>query len=187
MTQREALIQKIFSAFEGVTLGNGVGLYEAQAIDYYASAETRKEYRNEDETENWKNIPVTKLFQYWDSPSFLDAEGMRFHLPLYLLIALEYFDDEIEELIDNDRLMGTSPDIEFHLTSVLDYLDDDNEEAAQMIDFHTERFSLLNDDQISCVIEFLEFQTVGFPAKDTTKLHLEKAIQYWKQKSTARD
>lgn len=78
----------IEAAFVGVTLGGGVGLQEAQGIDDYADAETRAAYRAKDEKDDWSRIPAEALQRCYSSLSFFDAEGMRFHLPAYLLAGL---------------------------------------------------------------------------------------------------
>lgn len=181
-TKREGLINQIFSAFKGVRLGNGVGLTEAQAIDCYASPDERKEYRSHDETENWIEIPVRSLYRYWDSVSFFDAAGMRFHLPVFLLLALEYFEEEVEKMYNEGPVRGTVPDIEFHLTSVLKYLDDGSEDGIKMREFDAERFSLLNAEQMGCVIRFLEFRTCELGKEDNQRILLERAITHWTSK-----
>ncbi len=78
----------IEAAFAGVTLGSGVGLPEAQGLDDYADAETRAACRAKDEKEDWHRIPAEALQRCNSSLSFFDAEGMRFHLPAYLLADL---------------------------------------------------------------------------------------------------
>ena len=72
-------------AFAGVTLGGGVGLSEAQALDDYANNEVRAG----DEKNDWAAIPVEDLNRHSGSPAFLDAEGMRFHLPAYMTADLD--------------------------------------------------------------------------------------------------
>lgn len=76
------------AAFSGVTLGKGIGLREAQGLDDYASAETCAAYRESDEKEDWSRIPVDDLNACYSSLSFFDAEGMRFHLPAFLIAEL---------------------------------------------------------------------------------------------------
>lgn len=78
----------IEAAFAGVTLGGGVGLQEAQGLDDYADDETRAAYRATDEKDDWHRIPAEELQRCNSSLSFFDAEGMRFHLPAYLLADL---------------------------------------------------------------------------------------------------
>ena len=71
-----------------MTLGGGVGLKEAQGLDDYADAETCARYRESDEKEDWRRIPASALNDCNSSLSFFDAEGMRFHLPAYLVAEL---------------------------------------------------------------------------------------------------
>ncbi|MBI3528277.1 MAG: hypothetical protein HY067_09935 [Betaproteobacteria bacterium] len=78
----------IKEAFSNVTLGNGVGLREAQGLDDYADAETCSSYRANDEKNDWSRISVVELNACYSSLSFFDAEGMRFHLPAFLLAGL---------------------------------------------------------------------------------------------------
>ena len=69
-------------------LGDGVGLHQAQGIDDYESAEVCAVYRECDEKDDWNRISVEDLNKCNSSLSFFDDEGMRFHLPAYLLADL---------------------------------------------------------------------------------------------------
>lgn len=84
----EEVARQIEAAFSGVTLGNGVGLQEAQGLDDYADAVTCAGYREADEKEDWRHIPAEALNRCHSSLSFFDAKGMRFHLPAFLLAEL---------------------------------------------------------------------------------------------------
>ena len=64
------LVEEIHTAFKGIKPGNGVGLYEAQAIDYNASEEERKRMRANDELEDWQKIKIADVYKCGDSPSF---------------------------------------------------------------------------------------------------------------------
>jgi hypothetical protein len=90
--ERSAAAQEVSrtieAAFAGVTLGGGVGLQEAQGLDDYADAATCADYRANDEKDDWHRIPAEALNHCNSSLSFFDAEGMRFHLPAYLLADL---------------------------------------------------------------------------------------------------
>jgi len=81
----EEISALIREAFDGVTLGSGVGLREAQGLDDYADAKTRLKYRAGDEKLRWDRIPIKELTACTSSLSFFDAEGMRFHLPAFLI------------------------------------------------------------------------------------------------------
>ena len=78
----------IKSAFSNVTLGNGIGLREAQGLDDYEDAETCASYRANDEKSDWSRIAIEDLNACYSSLSFFDAEGMRFHLPAFLIAEL---------------------------------------------------------------------------------------------------
>ena len=86
---KDRVLRLVRSAFQGVTLGEGVGLRQGQGLDDYADAQTLASYRAQDEKRDWSAIPVTDLDRYYSSLSFFDADGMRFHLPAYLVADLE--------------------------------------------------------------------------------------------------
>jgi hypothetical protein len=86
---KESVVSKIREAFHGVTLGKGVGLFEGQGLDDYEDPGTCRAYRDKDEKYEWQNIPVENLNRCYSSLSFFDAEGMRFHLPAFLIAQLD--------------------------------------------------------------------------------------------------
>jgi hypothetical protein len=127
MTDEEKRVADLIrAAFYDVRLGNGVGLRQGRGLDDYADAATLAEYRSKDEKDDWSRIPLEELNHYGDTLSFFDAEGMRFHLPAYLIASIE------------GKL---SADILFHLI----YSD---QEAMS-------RFALLSDSQRHAVREYL--------------------------------
>src|SRR5690242_18551707 len=87
MTDDEQRVaEQIRAAFAGVTLGNGIGLWQTQMIDDNWVDPGQLE---RDEKLDWSAITVEDLDRCWGSLSFVDAEGMRFHLPAYLVAELE--------------------------------------------------------------------------------------------------
>ena len=88
----EALFTTIRDAFTGVTLGSGVGLHEGQGLDAGGDPAVCAEYRAKDEKNDWSRIPVKELNDCHSSLSFFDAEGMRFHIPAYLIAFLRGHD-----------------------------------------------------------------------------------------------
>ncbi len=87
MNGKTALIEEIKTAFRGVKLEDGIGLREANGIDDYKTKERLLELRQEDEKENWENVPFEDICEKYESAfSYLDAKGMRFYLPQYLSI-----------------------------------------------------------------------------------------------------
>jgi hypothetical protein len=125
--EKVRVLELVRSAFQGVTLGDGVGLRQGQGLDDYADPETLAKLRAEDEKHDWTAIPVDDLNRCCSSLSFFDAEGMRFHLPAFLVAELE------------GRI--TSSDVVFILT----YQDDDM----------MSRFDQLSPAQREAVREYL--------------------------------
>jgi hypothetical protein len=85
----DEIIKVITKAFETVELGNGVGLFQAQAIDDYKSEAEQQKVRLSDEKQDWRLISIADLNKCNSSLSFFDAEGMRFHLPAFLIAELK--------------------------------------------------------------------------------------------------
>jgi len=102
---KDIVIHQITNAFSDVKLGDGIGLWEAQAIDDYASKEEQKHARSKDEKENWKILKPEVLQKCNSSLSFFDAEGMRFHIPAFIIASIQ--DDDILDPV-------------FHLSQVVD-------------------------------------------------------------------
>ena len=87
--EKERVIALIREAFQVVTLGDGIGLQEAEGLDSYASGNEMASYRAQDEKLDWSAIPASELDRCSSSLSYFDAEGMRFHLPAYMVAELE--------------------------------------------------------------------------------------------------
>lgn len=80
--QAPGVIEQIEVAFAGVTLGGGVGLNQAVGLDNYLSDPELDALRATDIKDDWHDLqicPSSSLLTYFD------AEGLRFHLPAYLL------------------------------------------------------------------------------------------------------
>lgn len=154
MENKEDLINAIEEAFKGVTLDDGIGLYEAQAIDSYMDETVRKQYRQKDETIDWKAISKGKLEECYSSPSFFDAKGMRFHLPAFMICQLKY-----------DEFDG---DIVGHL---INFWHNDKPVRLQ------ERFDILTPKQRNAVCRFLiEMVNEEYHLKE----EIQKALEtYW--------
>lgn len=160
---KEELVQEIKIAFKNVVLDDGVGLWEGQGIDDYADHKTMLELRKKDETyrNNWDEIPYEDLNRCESSLSFFDAKGMRFHLPKFLIF------ETLEEEILEEYGFSSAGDMIFRLGYKL------NEE------YQKERFSLLNNPQIQCVIHFLQYRVDQIIAR-----HTEYSIQYGSSMAT---
>lgn len=124
---RDGISHQITDAFSGVVLGSGIGLWEAQAIDDYESKNTQEKSREKDEKENWKLLRPDVLQRCHSSLSFFDADGMRFHLPAFII---ESLNNEVDDPI-------------FHLT--------------QLDDYAKSKLSTLNDAQQQAITMYLNW------------------------------
>ena len=66
-----------------------VGLHQGQALDDYADEARQAQARARDEKQHWNTIPASDLNACNSSLSFFDSQGMRFHLPAFLLAELD--------------------------------------------------------------------------------------------------
>ena len=139
------LIGEIYKAFERVTLEDGVGLWEANALDFQLQGDEYKKLKAKDERCDWQIIPILWLYECSSSLSFFDPKGVRFHLGLYLLFALDIFMDEEDTFHEDKEFNLSPPELEFALTYKLHS------------EYSIKRFSLLNNTQIQCVVYFLEY------------------------------
>ena len=152
----------IREAFAGVVLGEkGVGLWWGQVLDDYQMPASVAEYRiNHEQTEermDWSLIPNSDLNYCYDSLFFFDADGMRFHLPAFLIFDLrgEFNNDILATLCVGDD------------------------------DYSKKQFSVLNTKQRMAVRTFLLFVQDdilcgGTQWCDFYLPHIEKALaEYW--------
>jgi hypothetical protein len=128
VSDRISLCLRIRTAFGGVLLGKGVGLKQAQGIDDHESEEVRQSLRQEDEKDDWHRITSENLNSCYSSLCFFDAEGMRFHLPAYLIAEI-------------------NGDYEFDLMG----------EFIDLNDYKMEQFSLFTTEQRGAIAEYLRF------------------------------
>jgi hypothetical protein len=84
----DTLIAKIEDAFASVTLGDGIGLLEAGGLDDYAPGSDLSDLRELDEKTDWRRIDEDALSRGNAAISFLDAQGLVFHLPAFICAEL---------------------------------------------------------------------------------------------------
>lgn len=146
------LREKIKTAFAHVTLGDGIGLKEGRGLDDYEDPHVLAQLHAQDERTGWRRFTSEYLLSYQSSISFTDAEGMRFHLPAWMLAELR--DEGIAGLIWS--LCRVAP--------------------------HNEhQFSLLSPAQRSVVRDFLEFMRDD-PDYSHERAEIDTAIQHiWSQ------
>jgi hypothetical protein len=84
----DQVIAKISTAFADTKLGDGIGLFEANGLDDYASKDELRRLRASDEKTDWKRISAADLSRCYCSPTFFDPQGFVFHLPAFLTAEL---------------------------------------------------------------------------------------------------
>jgi len=151
----ESLCGFIDEAFDGVVLGDGIGLWEAQALDDDDDEATRAQYRAKDEKQDWRKISYEDLNSCYSSPSFFDAAGFRFHLPAFMQAHLR------EEL-----------GLDFHYSLIsLEFLE------------YKRYLPVLNPKQRQAVRKFLLFQ-IEDGAGGSDRPAIESALaEYWTEES----
>ena len=92
---KDELKEAIRQAFDGVELGEGIGLREGNAIDDYKSDADQVIERQSDEKHDWSRITAEDLERYRWSLSYFDPAGMRFHLPAFMLARIDHGDDSL--------------------------------------------------------------------------------------------
>jgi hypothetical protein len=102
----DLLIRKIEDAFAGVTLGDGIGLLEANGLAYYSAEDELAELRSRDERADWRRIDVETLNRCYAAPTFMNASGFVFHLPAFLIAELndQFGYGFIDRLFETNRL-----------------------------------------------------------------------------------
>ena len=85
---KEILSTKIRNAFKDITLGNGIGLNEAQGIAEEKNPQELLVLRKEDEKTHWENILTSDLSRCRDSLIAFDSKGMQFHIPRFMIASL---------------------------------------------------------------------------------------------------
>ncbi|SHK20888.1 hypothetical protein SAMN02745181_3431 [Rubritalea squalenifaciens DSM 18772] len=81
------LIPRIERAFAGITLGDGIGLCEARGIDNHEDEAQLAERRKHDIRDDWRKLTAETL-NFYKGFSFLDRDGMIFHIPAFLICEL---------------------------------------------------------------------------------------------------
>lgn len=138
--------QQIFKAFADVKLEDGIGFYEAGAIDDYLAPNDPKyvEEKARDERHDW-----TKVFALLEDKEnfdparscFMDAKGLHFYMPILLLLSDSVAQDSVlmHGVIEN---RPESIELMRRLTaaqkqSILDCLED-SVDYAGWIEFYTD-------------------------------------------------
>lgn len=149
----------IREAFSETTLGEGVSIRQAEAIDQHPWDEPDQEFHSLKDSEvvsDWSQVPFSELER--DCVAHLDAAGLRYYLPALMLALLDHYDAY------STRVIGT--------LSALDGSDP----------YNRERYSLLNESQRMAIGRFLESlpRLVALDSEDLAVAN-RSYRDYWKQ------
>ena len=103
------LEKEIYEAFEGVQLGDGIGYFEADAIDGYLGKDSAEyqAWKEKDERLDWKKlVPLFEKDEGDMQVLFMDAKGLHYYLPVFLLAgtSLNFFCEKFLDAMDSPPL-----------------------------------------------------------------------------------
>jgi hypothetical protein len=161
--RQQQLIDLIEAAFDGVKLGEGIGLNEAIALDDYAYHKERLQARAKDERDDWHKVlddPELIGTSGGTALTYFDIAGFVFNLPAYLWLAVNEVDHlDWEDPID--RVIG-------HLTDPADF----------QIPLH----AALSPKQRDCVCQVLSYYDGKNVCERTPKM--VTALAHWRSNSS---
>jgi hypothetical protein len=161
MSGRHRVERAIREAFAGVTLGRGVSLRQAEAIEagtLTSDAELRA-LRGAEVLDDWSRVSRDELER--DCVAHLDAEGLRYYLPALMLSVLEDYDST------SMRVIGT-------LAALYP--------KAATLKSDVERYGPLTRDQRRAVALFLTALPELVDLGDEDETVVERALRnYWRE------
>ncbi len=159
---REHLEREIRAAFAGVTLGRGVSLRQAEALDDYCNNISEQAYRElplSEVTGAWDAVPSAELER--NNVAHLDPEGWRYYIPALMLSVLRHYEPA------SLRVIGT-------LSSLYPKHKPDSYDLL--------RYDLLNDQQKQAIAHYLDALPNLLPLNWQDSKVVERALRnYWKQ------
>ena len=84
------LVAEIHAAFGQARLGDGLSLHQAWAMELLQPPEDVLAARALDTEQRWQDIPDDKVEEFHFALTFMDPEGLRFHLPRFMVFSLEH-------------------------------------------------------------------------------------------------
>jgi len=143
--RKQAVIEEITAAFDGVSREGGVSLSEAWVIDDCGSDKKRAKARKKDAETRWQDVPEKDIAYGSSCLSFFDEIGFRYYLPAYIVWCLRHIDNE-----DTNDLIFESNSY----CSIIYHLTDDGPDLHQ---YRMARFALFTPEQSRAIAHFLEF------------------------------
>jgi len=149
MTQEEWLLKYIESAFEEVTLNDGVDIYAAQSLNDYGNPDEDRRSRSA-ERNDWRKIPLEDLSPRFCAIVFLDVQGLRFYAPAIMTALLQRADTSGFLLDWFVSKLHVTQDGLLHF-------------AEARLQKHVHFREVFNDRQRAAIIRFLKYLTYNTP------------------------
>ncbi len=89
---RKRIIAEIERDFADVQRGNGITLHQARALDDYRDEIEQARVRRKDTDTRWQDIPDTWIEKLANTLAFLDPEGFRYYIPVFMIWALRHYE-----------------------------------------------------------------------------------------------
>lgn len=159
--EKEELIKFIEEAFNGVEQPQEITLHVAEAHDDY-DYDHNKEHRKNDFIGRWQEIPSEHIKKSQNALSYVDKIGMRYYLPAYMVWYLKNYGNSDEVFTDHAL-----------------YSLDNHPNDPRLSEYHKERFSLFNQQQLKACALFVKFcseDQLGFTDTDFARKKYER---YW--------
>lgn len=152
MKSNEQLIQEIREEFTDVPFPSHCGLHAAVAKDDWISDEsTLREITNQkDYFGNWWDVPRNHLRQCMTALSYLDAAGLEFYLPAYMVAVVE-----APELFDIPRIRSSSWQVLYTMCPPGE--EDQEGGGGEMLQHFYDRFSKIRDGKKHACRDFLQY------------------------------
>jgi len=144
--KKQALIEEITTAFDGVSREGGVSLSEAWVIDDYGSDEERAKARKQDTETSWQEVSDKDIAHGYSCLCFLDEIGFRYYIPAYIVWYLRYID--VNDSADPNYDSNTFEWLLYGLGSV---------RSGKLNDFYFSHFKALTLEQSRAIAHFLVF------------------------------
>ncbi|WP_309499157.1 DUF6714 family protein [Sulfurovum sp.] len=92
---KEQLIQEIETAFKGVELKDGIGIYEADEIYVGSSPKIIQKGNNKDRMwwKSWTEIADKYIASYSSVMELMDSQGIKWALPAYMIYIINHYKD----------------------------------------------------------------------------------------------
>jgi hypothetical protein len=158
---RDLVEDRIRRAFDGVTLGDGVSLRQAEVIDRHGEGVTDEEFAKlplAEVTKQWDQVPFSELER--GNVAHLDPDGFRYYIPALMLSVLSKYDS------CSMRVIGT-------LSSL--YPNGDS------LAYYKLRYDALSFEQKRAIACFMQALPKLVPLWNEDIKVAERAMRYWRE------